>query len=387
MPPFAFQDSPTMGYDESTFVDVPLIFTKQNDVTMNSKSIAGGATDAISVTDESERSSFFERIFDLNLCYCSFNSNSNSNSDSSLLPNTNNSTTSDDNLEETKEDISEHSNAAARNNNVEELVLVQQQTVKEIRRDILMKKKTAEEADRRLEAAERSSASAAFVVRANSSDDITVPFKNGEEKKKPSSMNKHTNNSLRKVNTGLNTNKKKSILMNRVKNSVTIKKGNQSSSVPETKKKRMPTKHSNKKLPSVRKPDTRGKSKEPGMMKRITKSMSLKKFKKTKAEREMHVDKKNKSSMSLSSKKVKKNRATNDVFNDEKKKSSMINRVKKSISLKKVKSKRTYSDLSSEQKKKRSLKQAKINKKMQGVDRATSSSSEKKTNMNFEATS
>jgi hypothetical protein len=173
MPPFASQDSPTIGFDETPFVDVPLVFTKQNDALNNAYN---AATD-VSLT-ESERSSCFERMFDLNLC-CSFNSGSS-------LPNTN--LKSDSLIEEIKEETSEY-NAARK-------YLVQQQIVKDIHMDVLMKK-AAE--DNRLEAAERS-ASAFFGA---TSDDITVPFKTVEKEQKPSSMIKLTN-SLKNDDTGKN---------------------------------------------------------------------------------------------------------------------------------------------------------------------------------------
>jgi hypothetical protein len=327
MPPFASQDSPTIGFDETPFVDVPLVFTKQNDALNNAYN---AATD-FSLT-ESERSSFFERMFDLNLC-CSFNSGSS-------LPNTN--LKSDSLIEEIKEETSEY-NAARK-------YLVQQQIVKDIHMDVLMKK--AAEANR-LEAAERSAS--AFV--GATSDDITVPFKTVEKEQKPSSMIKLTN-SLKNDDTG-----KKPSLMNRVEKSFSVKKGNKAVSVSDTKNKRMPTTYTQKST-STRTPNSRDNIKNTGMMKRATKSMSLKKFKRAKAEREMLVDKEKKSRMPLSLKKVKKNSC-----------------VKRSFSLKKDKSNRTDSDLSSKQKKKRSMKKAKSNKKRQDIDHASSSSSEKKTNM------
>jgi len=346
MPPFA--ESPQ--YDEDSFVNDAALFLKEtndNEV-MTNESIA-----AIDVSITSKVSSFYEKLFDFNLC-CTYRYDQAEIS----LPNVNHTKIQE---EENETVVFDEERVMSNNNNTEERATNDaEQThrlVKETRMIFLMNK--VEGADchntavtERYESS--SAAKSASIVEANDDDEMTVPFKNSsceEEEKKPiiptmyhAQKTVDQSKSLKKKIRVKPMTGKKTNLFVRGKKFVLVKKNNDNNIKTKklsTKKKLWSTKYTKKVSPmketevvaiSEREGMLMNDKKKPSMMmKCIKKPMSLPKFRS--------------------------NRTKSDASStDSKKKVSMMKRIKKSMSLTKIKSKQTtISDLSSSNEKKKKL--------------------------------
>jgi len=360
MPPFAeTQDPITMGYDDSSFVNNPLLFLKETNEIDNDNDKEIMTNESIAATDvsvTSKVSSFYEKLLDFSVC-CSFDQAEIS------LPNENDNDSKIQEEQENEKEIVVEKKVMSNNNNQEEGANDNDeqthQIVNNIRMDILMRK--AEEADRRNKAvAERyeSSVGKSVPILVNDDDEITVPFKNNskhKDKKPTVSMDRgkkmipdqskslKTNSRVRQTtvkNPSLFVRGKKFILVKQKNNNINTL------NALSTKKERWSTKYTKrlyltkkaKAATSERGMLSNGR-KRPSGMERVKKSMSLTK--------------------------IKSNRTASDASStDNKKKAMMTKRIKRSMSLTNMKSKRTTSDLPSNQKKTESSMLKRIKKSM-----------------------